>query len=82
MLNPAGQSSLFAYYVDDAGGIIEIEYPNGNWQQERYNLPKTTNITSIGKGSNTPVAAISYTLQGDTNYVSASKKCNESELRG
>ncbi|KAF2171139.1 hypothetical protein M409DRAFT_51352 [Zasmidium cellare ATCC 36951] len=68
MLSPAGQSSQFAYYVDDSGAIIEVEYPNGNWNQNQDAPPKTTNITSIGSGSDTPIAAIAYTLQGDTHY--------------
>ncbi|KAK4501794.1 hypothetical protein PRZ48_007603 [Zasmidium cellare] len=68
MLSPAGQSSTFSYYVDSSGAIIEVEYPNGNWNQNQNSPPKTTNITSIGGSSNTPIAAIAYTLQGDTHY--------------
>lgn len=70
MLSPAGQSSLFAYYVDNAGAIIEVEYPNGGWNQNHDRPPKTTNITSIASGADSPIAAIAYTLQGNTQYVS------------
>lgn len=70
VLSPSGQSSFFAYYVDDSGAIIEVEYPKGNWNQDHDSPPKTTNITSIGSGADSPIAAISYNLQGNTQYVS------------
>lgn len=70
MLDPSGQSAFFSYYVDDDGAIIEIEYVNGNWHHDHSSPPRTTNITSIASGADSPIAAVAYTLQGNTQYVS------------
>lgn len=71
LLTPSGSNTVYAYYIDVSGALVETTYANGAWSANNTQLPTTNNVTTLSSGSTTPIAAISYTLSGNTAYVSA-----------
>ncbi|KXT02916.1 hypothetical protein AC579_2401 [Pseudocercospora musae] len=59
---------LYMYYMSEDNQIVEAKYSNSNWQKHNRDLPaSTTNITNDA-ADGSPIAAIHYTLQGNTIY--------------
>ncbi|KAK1044233.1 hypothetical protein LTR74_018322 [Friedmanniomyces endolithicus] len=65
LLSPAGGSTLYSYYVDIDGAVLENQWENGLWLTSGHNISKTSVVTS-DVAHNSPLAAISYTMNSTT----------------
>ncbi|KAF7185755.1 hypothetical protein HII31_12857 [Pseudocercospora fuligena] len=66
MVNPSGSQTLYAYYMDAAGKILEGTYENGTWDQRHLadqQAEITKNVTSAPPG--TSIAAVAYTRNSE-----------------
>jgi len=70
LLSPAGGSTLYSYYVDIDGAVLENQWENGLWLTSGHNISNTYLVTS-DVATNSPLAAISYTMNS-TTFVSHS----------
>ncbi|KXS95378.1 hypothetical protein AC578_8282 [Pseudocercospora eumusae] len=67
-LHMPNSDDLHVYCMSEGNQIVEAKHSNSNWQKQNRELPaSTTNITNDAAGGS-PVAAIYYTLQGNTIY--------------
>lgn len=69
LLSPPGSDTLYAYYIDDNSMMVEVSYDDGSWSKNYTHPSKTSNVTTLSSNSTTPIAAVAYTLSGDTAYV-------------
>ncbi|KAF7185321.1 hypothetical protein HII31_13300 [Pseudocercospora fuligena] len=68
LLHMPNSDDLYMYYMSEGNQIVEAKYSNSNWQKQNRDLPaSTTNITNDA-ADGSPIAAIHYTLQGNTIY--------------
>ena len=67
LTSPDGGLTLYSYYVDIDGSILENKWENGLWLTSGHNVSNTYVVTSDAV-ENSPLAAISYTLNS-TTYV-------------
>ncbi|KAK0773313.1 hypothetical protein LTR91_022554 [Friedmanniomyces endolithicus] len=65
LLSPAGGSTLYSYYLDIDGAVLENQWENGLWLTSGHNISNTYVVTS-DVAANSPLAAISYTMNSTT----------------
>ena len=77
-IRPNGTSTLFQYYQDKQGRIIENQYNNGKWLIQGDSVPKSSIVGSDASGGS-PIAATSYLLSG-TLFVSTGSQGKQCQL--
>ncbi|KAK3669747.1 hypothetical protein LTR78_010375 [Recurvomyces mirabilis] len=65
LLSPAGGSTLYSYYVDIDGAVLENQWENELWLTSGHNISNTHVVTN-DVASNSPLTAISYTMNSTT----------------
>lgn len=62
-MSPSGSSTVYAYWFNADGDIVEAAYANGAWAKNGTLKTATTSIVVRGVAADS-VAAVAYTLQG------------------
>ena len=63
MVKPEGSSTLYQYYQDKDGRIIENQRTSGKWLIEGDDVPKSA-IIATNAQSGSPIAATSWSSNG------------------
>lgn len=66
-MSPDQGVTLYSYYMDIDGDVLEVQWEDGLWLTSGYNVSQAYVVTG-DVAANSPLAAVAYTLNF-TTYV-------------